>query len=66
MNVINKDFREDREELNLSQQDAAMLIGVSRVTYIKYEDDPDTMPLGKYERLMSEFARLRELKEQEQ
>lgn len=62
---INKEFRAEREELNLSQQDAAMLISVSRVTYIKYEDDPDTMPIGKYERLMDEFKRLRAIKEQE-
>lgn len=58
---INKDFRPEREALNLSQQDAAMLIDVSRVTYNKYETEPETMPIGKYEQLMQEFARLREL-----
>lgn len=62
---LNKEFRTEREELGLSQQDVAMLLGVSRVTYIKYEEFPETMPLGKYERLVSEFARLRELKEAE-
>jgi len=66
MSEINKEFRTEREALNLSQQDAAVLIDVSRVTYSKYEDDPDTMPIGKYEQLMREFARLRKLKEQEQ
>lgn len=63
---IDKDFREERRELGLTQQDAAILIGVSRVTYIKYEDDPDSMPIGKYERLKTEFARIRLLKESEE
>ena len=62
---INKDFRQEREALGLSQIDAGMLIGVSRVTYIKWEQEPDTMPIGKYEQLIREFARLRELAEQE-
>ena len=66
MSEINKEFRDEREELNMSQQDAAVLLGVSRVTYIKWETDPRTMPIGKYEQLMREFTRLRELKEQEQ
>lgn len=66
MSDINKQFRDERLELGLSQQDAAMLIDVSRVTYIKYEERPETMPIGRYERLMAEFARLRQLKEQEQ
>lgn len=65
MSEINKDFRTEREELNLSQQDAAMLLDVSRVTYNKWEQEPDTMPIGKYELLISEFERLRNLKEQE-
>ncbi len=66
MNEINKQFRDEREELNLSQQDAAVLLNVSRVTYIKWEQEPETMPIGKYEQLMRELTRLRELKEQEQ
>jgi DNA-binding XRE family transcriptional regulator len=66
MSEINKEFREEREELGLSQLDVAMLLDVSRVTYIKWEQEPNTMPIGKYERLVSEFKRLRELKEQEQ
>lgn len=65
MNEISKKLKAEREELNLTQQDAAMLLDTSRITYIKWESDPNTMPLGKYERLLSEFARLRELKEQE-
>lgn len=65
MSEINKDFKSEREELNLTQQDAAMLLDVSRITYIKWEQEPDTMPIGKYEKLVSEFARLRNLKELE-
>ena len=65
MSEINKDFKAEREELGLTQQDAAVLLGVSRITYIKWETEPDTMPIGRYEQLLSEFARLRELKEVE-
>ena len=65
MSEINKDFKHEREELNLTQQDTAMLLNVSRITYIKWETEPDTMPIGKYEQLIREFARLRELKENE-
>ena len=66
MSEINKEFRDEREELNLTQQDTAMLLGVSRITYIKWESEPDTMPIGKFEQLEREFARLRELKEHEE
>lgn len=65
MGEFNKQFKSEREELNLTQQDAAMLINVSRVTYIKWEQDPESMPIGKYEQLIREFARLRNLKELE-
>lgn len=65
MSGINKDFKHERIELGLSQQDAAVLLNVSRVTYIRWETKPDTMPIGRYEQLLSEFARLRELKENE-
>jgi DNA-binding XRE family transcriptional regulator len=65
MSDINKQFRHDRIELGLTQLDAAVLLGVSRVTYIKWETEPETMPIGKYEQLTREFTRLRELKEQE-
>lgn len=66
MSEINKDFRLEREELGLTQQDAAILLGVSRITYIKWETEPDTMPIGRYEQLLREFMRLRELKENEE
>lgn len=58
-----KNLRELREELNLTQQDAAMLLNTSRVTYIKWEQHPDSMPLGKYNRLLNEFERLRNIQE---
>lgn len=63
MNEINKDFKSERVELGLTQQDAAVLLSVTRVTYIKWETDPSTMPIGKYELLMREFERLRALRE---
>lgn len=62
---IDKAIQSRRERLGLSQQDAAMLVGVSRVTYIKWENNPDLMPIGKYQQLMAEFARLKSLQEQE-
>lgn len=63
MREITKQLKRARRELKLSQQDAATLIGVTRVTYNKWEHDPSVMPIGKYEQLQLEIARLRELKE---
>ncbi len=63
MSEIHKNLAELRVELGLSQQDAAVLIGVSRITYIKWEQSPDIMPIGKYEQLLAEFKRLSELKD---
>lgn len=62
MGEMNKEFKQEREELNLTQQDVAILLGVSRITYIKWESEPETMPMGKYEKLISEFARLKQLR----
>lgn len=56
--MFDKNLKDKRESLKLSQQDVAILLGVSRITYIKYEQDPNSMPLGKYEQLMAEFIRL--------
>lgn len=64
MSTIDKDFRTTREELNLSQQDVAILLSVSRVTYNKWEQEPDTMPIGKYEELKQHLARLSKLREE--
>ena len=66
MKELSKQMQDQRKELKLTQQDAAMLIDVSRVPYIKWENDPGTMPIGKYDQLMREFGRLRELKEAEE
>lgn len=63
MDEISNKLRTMRDELNLTQQDAAVMLGVSRITYIKWETDPGTMPLGKYEQLMRELERLIKLKE---
>lgn len=65
MNEISKNLSKRRIELGLTQQDAAVLIGVSRITYIKWEKDTNTMPIGKYEDLMVAFDRLKALKEEE-
>lgn len=62
MNAINKDIKTAREELKLTQLECAVLLDVSRYTYIKWEQDVDTMPIGKYEQLMAELKRLRELR----
>lgn len=56
--MFDKNLKDKRESLKLSQQDVAILLSVSRITYIKYEQDPNSMPLGKYEQLMAEFIRL--------
>lgn len=56
-------FRAQRKELGLTQQDVAVLLGISRVTYIKYEQEPDLMPLGQYKKLVTELERFRNLKE---
>jgi DNA-binding XRE family transcriptional regulator len=65
VNEISKNLSKRRIELGLTQQDAAVLIGVSRITYIKWEKDTNTMPIGKYEDLMVAFDRLKALKEEE-
>ena len=63
MSEINK-LKDTREALGLSQLDVAMLLKVSRVTYIKWEQDVNKMPIGKYAKLMEEFARLQKLREE--
>ncbi len=65
MQELNKNLQEERVNLGLTQQDAAMLIGVSRITYIKWEKNTGTMPIGKYEDLIVAFDRLKQLKEDE-
>lgn len=60
---LNKNFKELREELKLTQNDLAIYLDVSRTTYIKWEQEPDSMPLGKYEQLVNELKRLKQIKE---
>ena len=63
-NSINGDeLRARREKLNLSQQDMALVMNVSRVTYIKWEQDPTTMTIAKYRELIDELERLEHIKE---
>lgn len=61
MEVIN--FKELREELKLTQNDMAIYLDVSRITYMKWEQEPDSMPLGKYKQLTDELERLKQIKE---
>lgn len=64
MQEISKNLEERRMRLGLTQQDAGVLLGVSRVTYIKWEQDINIMPIGKYEQLMREFDRIEQLKDE--
>lgn len=58
-----KSLREQREELRITQQEVAVILGVTRVTYNKWENDTDKMPLGKYNHITAVFEQLRALKE---
>ena len=58
-----RDIKQEREALRLTQQDVAVMLGTSRVTYIKWEGNLDTMPLGKFNYLVTEFDRLNKLKQ---
>lgn len=60
--VIDKDLITKRMEVDLSQLDVAVILGVSRPTYVKWEQDPLTMPIGKYEEMMYAIDRLKVLK----
>ena len=63
--VVDKNLLAMRVELGLTQLDVAILLGVSRVTYIKWEQQPLLMPIGKYEELMVAYDNIRELKGKE-
>lgn len=43
-------LKEARLQTGYSQEKMAVLIGVSRPTYIKYEENPDMMPIGTAKR----------------
>lgn len=65
MQEILNNLQQTRMSLGLSQQDVAVMLGVSRPTYVKWETNLNIMPIGKYEQLMKEFERLKELKKKE-
>jgi DNA-binding XRE family transcriptional regulator len=65
MQEIQNNLMQTRMSLGLSQQDVAVMLGVSRPTYVKWETNLNIMPIGKYEQLMKEFERLKELKKKE-
>lgn len=57
-----RDLMAERRALKLTQADMAAVIGVSRVTYIKWEKNMMLMPIGRYRQICLEFNRLSELK----
>ena len=64
MQEIQNNLMQTRMSLGLSQQDAAVILEVSRPTYVKWEQNINIMPIGKYEQLMKEFERLKQLKKE--
>lgn len=65
MQEIQNNLMQTRMSLGLSQQDAAVILEVSRPTYVKWEQNINIMPIGKYEQLMKEFERIKQLKDKE-
>lgn len=59
---MDSNLRERRKQLRLTQDEVADFLGVSRYTVMKWEDRPEQMPLGQYEKLVNEFKRLEEMK----
>lgn len=45
MNNLSKEIKVARTRLNLTQSDVALKLDMSSGTYIKYENNPETMPL---------------------
>ena len=58
ISYIYTDIKNVRETLKLTQADMAIFLGVSRLTFIKWENYIETMPLGKYVQLTQEYQRL--------
>lgn len=67
MASLSKDLVKQRKDLKLTQEDVALALGVSRVTYNNWEQNISTMPVGRYEQVLELFENLRakrkELKE---
>ena len=53
---------EVRKDLRLTQEEVATYLGVHRQTYMKWEADQGTMPLGQYIKLQDKFNELKEMK----
>lgn len=59
MPSVNKNLVKQRKDLKLTQSDVALAIGVSRVAYSNWEQDINTMPVGRYEQALELFESLR-------
>lgn len=55
-------LRDIRKDLKMTQLDVAIMLGISRVTYNKYEQDVNSMPMGSYRRIIEVFNKLYELR----
>jgi transcriptional regulator with XRE-family HTH domain len=56
---LSKDLVKQRKDLKLTQEDVALALGVSRVTYNNWEQNISTMPVGRYEQVLRLFDNLR-------
>jgi DNA-binding XRE family transcriptional regulator len=52
------DIKPIRDYLMITQAEVAVMIGVSRLTYIKWENNQDLMPIGKYKETIDNFSKL--------
>lgn len=59
---VNTNLKELRDELKLSQQEVAVMLDVTRMTYSKWEKNPSNMPLGKILEANEKLNKLKELK----
>lgn len=50
-----------RELYKLTQADVALHLGVSRVTYTRWEAQPDKIPLYQYRKLLKHFQHCHDL-----
>ena len=56
-----RDLMAERLALKITQADMAVIIGVSRLTYIKWEKNMSLMPIGRYKQICNEFNRMTKL-----
>lgn len=57
-----RDLTAERKALKLTQADMAVIIGVSRLTYIKWERKMMLMPIGRYWQICIELDKRKALK----